>query len=201
MQKFSVIILGVFFILFSHIKTAPGFEGEFQNITRDESIIKALNVLKTPRTCWVIDAIRGENASHYPMRIMFRKLEKMNPAYASYEALTCVDSIGKIYIFINSKHKDAPAEAIATLLTHEVLHQDEENSIAEETEAWTNEALYWTAFVKRDPSLVNRPGKLVKRLNTLASIYKKNGERGIQRKVMSIPAYDKLDMASAGYEY
>ncbi len=201
MQKFSGITLGIFLFLFSFINTAEGFDGEYKEITRSEKINKALDSLKNTSAKWVIKTVKGNNLSGRPIRIMFRKLEKMNPAYKTFEALTCVDSTDKIYIFINSKHKDAPVEAIATLLTHEVLHQDAENSIAEETKAWSNEAIYWTEFTAKNPSLANAPGGLVKRLNILAAIYRKQGTSGIHKKVMSIHAYKNLEMASAGFDY
>ena len=179
------------------INTVSAYDGEYQGITNNEEIIQALDILKDTDAKWVIDIVKGDNHSQRPVRIMFRKLEKMNPAYRTYEALTCVDDNDKIYIFINSKHKEAPTEALAALLSHEVLHQDDVNSILEETRAWTNEAITWSAFTKNNPSLVNAPGKLVKRLNKLASIYKSTGREGIQKKVMSIPAYKDLAMSAA----
>lgn len=201
MHKFSIFILSCFLFLFCSSDLAKGYNEEYKEVTRNTIIINALESLKNIEANWVINTVKKDNSSDRPIRIMFRKLEKMNPEYSSYEALTCIDSTGKIYIFINSKHKNAPVEAIATLITHEVLHQDEENSIAEEVRAWTNEAVNWIAFTKKNPSLVNESCILVKRLNKLASIYREKGIEGIHKKVMSIPAYKNLEMASAGYHY
>ena len=41
------------------------------------------------------------------------------------------------YIYINPKHEAAPPAALAALLAHEALHQDEYNSLSEEEkEKW-----------------------------------------------------------------
>ncbi len=200
MRKF--LIIAAIAVLFLPVRvSAYDFNDEYRQVTNNQTIINALNSLKNTEAKWVINTVKGDNISKQPIKIMFRKLGKMNPAYKTHEALTCLDASDKIYIFINSKHKNAPVEAIATLLTHEALHQDGENSIAEETKAWTNEAVNWIAFTKRNPSLVNSTAPLVKRLNKLAKIYRTSGVNGIHKKVMSIPAYKNLEMASAGYDY
>jgi len=196
-QKMFAAILSIFVLSYFQINAASAYEGEYQGITRNQEIIQALNILKNTDAKWVIDVAKGNNKSQRPIRIMFQDLEKMSPAYKTFEAVTCVDANNKIYIFINSKHKEAPIQALAALLSHEVLHQDDVNSILEETKAWTNEAKTWNMFVKKNPELASTEGKLVKRLNKLATIYRKKGRDGIFNKIKSIPAYKNLAVSAA----
>ncbi len=94
------------------------------------------------------NAILGNNLSGKPVKIEFRDLGQINQEYATFDALGWKK--GKnLYIYINNKHKNAPAGALAALLAHEALHQDEYNSLAEETYAWTMEAVVWNDITKK----------------------------------------------------
>lgn len=87
-------------------------------------------------------AILGNNLTGEPIKVEFKDLGEIGKEYSGFDALGWKKG-NKLYIFINQKHKTAPPGALAALLSHEALHQDEYNSLAEETYAWTMEASVW----------------------------------------------------------
>lgn len=86
---------------------------------------------------------------------------------------------GKLYIYINPKHEYAPPGAIAALLAHEAIHQDEYNSLSEETYAWTMEAVVWTEILKMFPESNNLESALVTREIFLNSFLKRQSHKQI----------------------
>ena len=54
-------------------------------------------------------------------------------------------------------------KALAAVLAHEAIHQDELNSLNEETYCWTLEAAVWTQLTEDNPSLENISHVLVDR--------------------------------------
>jgi hypothetical protein len=138
------------------------------------------------------------------MKIEFRDLGQINQEYATFYALGWKK--GKnLYIYINQKHKDAPAGAIAALLSHEALHQDEFNSLAEETYAWTMEAVVWDDILKIYPEANQPSSSLVKRENTLKKLLEKGRQIGkpdqyIKKAVMQNAGYKNLPSYSPGFD-
>ena len=122
---------------------------DYSGVTNDPSIIKALNLMTSPLAEHSKKAILGNNPTGKPMIVKFKK---MSPKYKHFDALGFKED-GRLYIYINSKHKNAPPEAFASLLSHEALHQDEYNSMNEETYAWTTEAKVWLEMKKKNPEL------------------------------------------------
>ena len=108
----------------------------------------------------------------------------------------------KLYIFINIKHQDAPKEALASVLSHEALHQDELNSINEETYCWTLEAAVWNNFTEQNPSLEEISHPLVMRENTIKRLFIKGNytDKYIRKSVMSNAGYQTLPSRSPGFE-
>jgi hypothetical protein len=84
----------------------------------------------------------GENLSKRPIKIMFKDLSEISPIYANFDALGWKEKDGQLFIFINKKHCLAPKEALASILCHEAIHQDEFSSIEEETYGWAMKQLY-----------------------------------------------------------
>ena len=146
-------------------------------------------------------AIMGNNLSKKPVRIMFKDLSTIRPDYADYDALGWKKG-GRLYIFINPKHKEAPPGAIAALLSHEALHQDEYNSIAEETYAWTMEASVWSEIVELYPESDENLSPLVTRENTLKKLFEKGNysSKYIRKTVQSNEGYKGLPATSPGFE-
>ena len=176
----------------------------YKDVGKDEVFYVALDMLKDTEGMFSRNAILGNNLSQRPMKIEFRDLGQINQEYATFDALGWKK--GKnLYIYINQKHKDAPAGAIAALLSHEALHQDEFNSLAEETYAWTMEAVVWDDILKIYPEANQPSSSLVKRENTLKKLLEKGRQIGkpdqyIKKAVMQNAGYKNLPSYSPGFD-
>ena len=176
----------------------------YKEVGMDEVFYGALDMLKDTEGMFSRNAILGKNLSQKPVKIEFRNLGQINQEYATFDALGWKK--GKnLYIYINQKHKDAPAGAIAALLAHEALHQDEFNSLAEETYAWTMEAVVWDDILKIYPEANQESNSLVKRENTLKKLLEKGRQAGkpsqyIKKAVLQNEGYKKLPSYSPGFD-
>lgn len=106
----------------------------YKDVGKDEVIYVALDMLKGTNGEFSRNAILGNNLSGRPVKIEFKDLGTINQSYANFDALGWKKN-KQLYIYINPRHKDAPPGALSALLSHEALHQDEYNSLAEETYA------------------------------------------------------------------
>lgn len=173
----------------------------YKDVGKDEVFYVALDMLKDTEGMFSRNAILGNNLSQRPVKIEFRNLSEINQDYATFDALGWKK--GKnLYIYINSKHKDAPAGAIAALLAHEALHQDEYNSLAEETYAWTMEAFVWNDILKLYPESNQESSPLVVRENTLKKLLEKGNytNRYIKKAVLQNSGYKNLPSYSPGFD-
>ena len=111
-------------------------------------------------------------------------------------------SKGKLYIFINPKHQYAPPGALAALLSHEALHQDEYNSLYEETYAWTMEAIVWDEILRKYPESNDLESSLVTRENILKQLLEKGNytNKYIKKTVFANNGYKNLPLTSPGFE-
>lgn len=174
---------------------------EYKSVSEEHIFFVALDMLKGTNGEFSRRAILGNNLSQKPVRVMFKDLSTIKPEYASFDALGWKK--GKnLYIFINPKHKEAPPGALAALLSHEALHQDEYNSLAEETYAWTMEASVWCEILKLYPESNENLSPLVNRENTLKSLFEKGGysNKYIKKTVHSNAGYKNLPATSPGFE-
>lgn len=176
-------------------------ENIYLKCTTDKNVIDALEILKTTSGEFSRRAIVGDNLTKKPVKIEFKNLAELNPNYANFDALGWKKK-GKLYIYINSKHKDAPKEALAALLAHEALHQDELNSLNEETYAWTMEAAVWTQLTDENPSLMNISHPLVERENVIKKLFTKGNYTNayIRKFVITNKGYQNLPERSPGFE-
>ena len=174
---------------------------KYKKVTKEDRIIEALELLKDSVGKFSHDAILGKNDTHKPISIKFKNLSEINPKYASFDALGWQQA-GRLNIFINSKHADAPAAAIAALLAHEALHQDKFDSLNEETYAWTMEASVWVQMCDREPSVSEITHPLVARENLLKKLLEKGNytNKYIKKSVFSNPSYSNLPVRSPGFE-
>lgn len=173
----------------------------YKDVGNDEVFYVALDMLKDTEGMFSRNAILGNNLSQRPVKIEFRNLGDINKEYATFDALGWKKG-KKLYIYINSKHQNAPAGAIAALLAHEALHQDEYNSLAEETYAWTMEAVVWNDIVKLYPESNQEVHALVKRENTLKKLLEKGNytNRYIKKAVLQNEGYKNLPSYSPGFD-
>lgn len=173
----------------------------YKDVGKDEVFYVALDMLKDTEGMFSRNAILGNNLSGKPVRIEFRNLSEINAEYATFDALGWKKG-KKLYIYINTKHKNAPAGAIAALLAHEALHQDEYNSLAEETYAWTMEAFVWNDILKLYPESNQEQYPLVVRENTLKRLLEKGNytNKYIKKAVLSNSGYKNLPSYSPGFD-
>ncbi len=173
---------------------------EYKKVANDEIIFVALDMMKGSTADYSRNAIMGYNLTQYPIKISFKNLSELTEAYASFDAVGWKRK-NKLYIYINPKHENAPPAALAALLAHEALHQDEYNSLSEETYAWTMEATVWAEMVKRYPESDNPESALVARENVLKQLLEKgyNTSKYIKKTVYSNPGYKNLPLTSPGY--
>ena len=96
----------------------------YSSVTTDPKIMQALDLMDGTSGEASKKAILGNNLSGKPVKILFKNLALISSSYKDFDALGWKDS-NQLYIYINNKHKNAPAEALASLLSHEAVHQDE----------------------------------------------------------------------------
>ncbi len=188
-----------------HVKTAKlnaeDLNKTYKNITKEPRIMDALELMKGTIGNFSRNAILGNNLTQKEMKIEFRNLGAIKPDYANFDALGWKRG-ARLYIYVNQKHADAPAAALAALLSHEALHQDEFDSLNEETYAWTMEAAVFTQLLEKDTSLVNNTHPLTYREQTLSKLFIKGdySDKYIRKTVFSNPGYQNLPLRSPGYE-
>jgi len=173
----------------------------YKKNSKEEIIYVALDMLKGTNGEFSRLAIMGNNLSGEPVKIEFKNLAEIGAEYANFDALGWKKG-KKLYIFINQKHKTAPPGALAALLSHEALHQDEYNSLAEETYAWTMEAAVWCEMLEIYPESNDVQHPLLQRENTLKQLFKKGGytNKYIKKTVYANKGYQNLPQTSPGFE-
>ena len=176
-------------------------KNDYKAVGKNEIFYVALDMLKGTNGEYSRKAILGNNLTTRPMKIEFRNLGQINQNYANYDALGWKK--GKnLYIYINETHSSSPAIALAALLSHEALHQDEFNSLPEETYAWTMEAAVWTELLELYPDYDPGLDSLVLRENTLKKAFVRGdySNRYIKKMVYSNNGYQNLPESSPGFE-
>ncbi len=173
---------------------------EYKKIANDQIFHVALDMMKGTTADYSRKAILGYNLTQKPFKIEFRDLSELNQAYSSFDAVGWKRK-GRLYIYINPKHESAPPAALAALLAHEALHQDEYNSLCEETYAWTMEATVWTEMLKRFPESNNLESSLVTRENILKQLLEKGNytNKYIKKTVYANEGYKGLPITSPGF--
>ena len=173
----------------------------YKSTGKEQVVYVALDMLKGTNGEFSRNAILGQNLSQKPVKIEFKDLGAINKDYASFDALGWKKG-QQLFIYINPRHKDAPPGALAALLSHEALHQDEYNSLAEETYAWTMEAAVWCEIVKAYPESNDELSPLVNRENTLKKLFERGDytNKYIKKAVYTNEGYKNLPATSPGFE-
>jgi len=166
----------------------------FLRCTRDEAIVKAFNLMGDGKGEASLDRIVNR-----PMRVIFKDMTTLHKTLKNYDALSWISNQGEEVIFINEKHRNAPPEALAALISHEAMHDDEYNSLNEEVQSWTHEAVVWLELKAKNPALAHIPQgvyPLVDRENRIVSEYQKGT---LEKFVRSSAGYRKLPETSPGF--
>ncbi|MBR1976829.1 hypothetical protein IKA15_00955 [bacterium] len=174
---------------------------KYKKVTKDASIIQALDMLDGTAGEFSQSAILGNNLSEKPIIVEFANLANFDIKYANFDALGWKQK-DRLYIYINVKHQDAPKEALAALLAHEAIHQDELNSLNEETYAWTLEAVVWQQLLDENPAISKIEHPLVERENIINKLFVKGNYTNeyIRKSVISNIGYQSLPSRSPGFE-
>lgn len=174
---------------------------QYSTVGKDEVFYVALDMLKGTNGEFSRNAILGNNLTGKPVKVAFKDLGEINKTYKDYDALGWKRG-SRLYIYINQKHSTSPAIALAALLSHEALHQDEFNSMAEETYAWTMEAAVWCELVRLYPDYELNLDSLVQRENTLKKLFERGNytNKYIKKTVYSNEGYQDLPESSPGFE-
>ena len=174
---------------------------QYKNITEDTNVIEAIELLKDTTGKYSREAILGNNLTKKPIKIEFANLSTINPMYANFDALGWKKK-KNLCIYINEKHKDAPIEALSAILAHEAIHQDEFNSLNEETYAWTLEAAVWTQLTEDNPELEKISHPLVERENVIKKLFVRGNytSKYIHKFVITNKGYQNLPERSYGFE-
>lgn len=186
-------------------KYTPEYIKEIKNtydvVGGDEVLYVALDMLKGTNGEYSREAILGNNLTSKPVKIEFKDLGTINKNYKTYDALGWKRG-SRLYIYINQTHSDSPAIALAALLSHEALHQDEYNSLSEETYAWTMETAVWCELLELYPDYQLGVDTLVQRENTLKKLFERGNytNQYIKKAVYSNPGYQNLPESSPGFE-
>lgn len=176
-------------------------KGDYSSSAKDEVFYVALDMLKGTCGEFSRNAVLGNNLTQKPIKIEFKDLGTINKNYSDYDALGW--KRGKsLYIYISQKHSTSPAIAIAALLAHEAVHQDEYNSLSEETYAWTMEAAAWTELTELHPDYELNLDSLVQRENTLKRLFERgnHSDKYIKKTVYAHKGYQNLPEISPGFE-
>jgi hypothetical protein len=163
--------------------------------THDDPLIQALRLMaKTPK---------AKNSFHQivdaPVKVVFKDMKSLGKGLGNYDALSWISVKGDQVIYVNEKHRQAPPQALAAMLSHEAMHNDPYNSLNEEVAGWREEVSVWQAFKKADPSLdaiVPGSNALVDRENRL-DLEDKNGN--LEAFVRNNPGYRNLPDKSPGF--
>ena len=174
---------------------------KYKKVTQDANLIKAIEILENTTGKYSKDAILGKNLTNRPIAIEFMNLASINPMYMNFDALGWKKK-KNLYIYINEKHKDAPPEALSAILAHEAIHQDEHNSLNEETYAWTLEAAVWTQLSDDNPELEKISHPLVERENVIKKLFVRGDytNKYIRKFVVTNKGYQNLPERSYGFE-
>ena len=175
---------------------------KYKKVTKDGAVMQAMELMEKLNIAkYSYNALMGNNLTEKPFKIEFKNIAEIRQEYASFDALGWKKK-NRLYIYINEKHRNAPPEALAALLAHEAIHQDEFASLNEETYAWTLEAAVWMKLAEKNPSVEKSASSLVSRENMLKKLFVKGDytSKYIKKAVYTNPGYKNLPTRSPGFE-
>ncbi len=170
--------------------TAANFAGS----STDETLQKAFELMETGLAQNSLTIIIEK-----PAHVTFQNMRKLSPGLANYDALSWLGNAGEYRIYVNEKHRKAPPQALAAMLSHEAMHNDSYNSMTEEIAGWRRESLVWDQMKARYPELsLIPPGKfpLVDRENAIEAQAHMGNLVGMVR---GNPGYAGLPETSPGF--
>ena len=204
-MKRIVLLFLLLFFLSTTVFAVEEFDNKlfkkYKDVTDDANLIRAIELLDKTTGKYSKEAILGQNLTKRPIKVEFLNLATISPMYMNFDALGWKKK-KNLYIYINEKHKDAPAEALSAILAHEAVHQDETNSLNEETYAWTLEAAVWTQLTDDNPELEKISHPLVERETVIKKLFIRGNytNKYIRKFVVTNKGYQNLPERSYGFE-
>ncbi|MBR6297893.1 MAG: TonB family protein [Candidatus Gastranaerophilales bacterium] len=126
---------------------------------KSDVIQEAVLLLKKCDFSEPYNIISGGNPTKKEYIIEFKNLEDLDNKYGNFDAIGWKKD-GRLYVFINQKHKNSSPEALAAIIAGRSVHIDKFDSINEEAYAWLIEGYIWKALsqnsFQKDDELVKR---------------------------------------------
>lgn len=169
--------------------------GQFYALTRDDQVVEALLILEMIGETETVKTLMDRQ-----VHVVFKNLEELGRQYRNADALSWLLPNGEQMIFIDEIHKFAPPQAIAAIISHELMHNDVQNSIQEEITAWNEELRVWKAMKTAFPILNEIKVKqfpLVDRLNAIGVLEQK---QQLTSTIANHKGYRGLPKTSPGFE-
>lgn len=164
-------------------------------ITRDQPILEALYYLQSSSAASTVDVLLTQQG-----RVFFKDMRQMGKHLRHFDALSWRSDAGEWVIFIHQKHRIAPPQALAALISHEAMHSDIDNSLCEEVAGWHQEARLWIEMQQNYPVssvvLADKQQQLVHRLERLRQAELSNE---LEQLVRSNKGYTGLPETSPGF--
>lgn len=191
---------GVAVMLSMAVSVMPAFSqnrytiATFLKCTREDAIMKAFALMAEGQGEASLERIVNK-----PMRVIFKDMKTLHKGLKNYDALSWISNQGEQVIFINERHRTAPPEALAAMIAHEAMHEDELNSLNEEVASWQFEARMWMEMKVRNPELAKLASgvnPLVDRENKIEQEYRQGT---LEKFVRTRPGYTGLPEASPGF--
>ena len=167
----------------------------YMRCTREPAILNALHAMDQTAASreslrWIVDQ---------PVRVVFKDMKLLSKGLENYDALSWISGQGEQVILVNEKHRNAPPEALAAMLSHEALHNDPFNSISEEIAGWRAEALVWTEIKKLNPALSQIPTGMLPLVDRENRIEKEYDKGNLEAFVKGNAGYRNLPESSPGF--
>lgn len=137
---------------------------------------------------------------HKPIRVVFKDMNTLNKSLKNYDALSWLSNNGEQVIFVNEKHRNAPPEALAALISHEAMHDDAFNSLTEESQSWHFESKVWQELKAKNPTLSNIPAGIYPLVDRENRLEKEARQGTLDQFVRTSPGYKGLPEVSPGFE-
>lgn len=168
---------------------------QLYNITREPALVSALEELTNSPYSGTVEYLIEHDS-----KVMFKDLAAFGPQNAYSDALTIITFPNmQQVIYIHDKHISAPSQALAAIISHETMHNDQLNSLQEEIAAWDQEAACWQTLKTKYPLLDNitlGEFALVDRLN---GILKEKQNQTLGQSIRQNPVYKDLPEHSPGF--
>ena len=202
MKKLSVILIIFYFIqLPSMAKCSSDTDLMLlKKVSKNKKLQNAVELIQKSPITEPYESIIGKNPKNKEIKIQFKKPSSLSKSYTNFDAVGW-EKKNNLYIYLNPKHKDAPVEALSSLIAHMTYHQDPIDSINEETYIWALEAVMWDYFLHKKPELFISKTDLVKRENEIYKLYKKSPKdlKYLKKKIKKLDAYKNLEKESPGF--